>query len=171
MNRVRRSQACGARYAMSMCGEMRNVNLFDPIDLRGVHIRNRIWLPPMCQYSAPESGQWLGRPNDWHYQHYASRSLGGFGLVTVEATAVVPEGRISNHCLCLDEDADVPSFRHIARVITQHGGVPAIQLNHAGRKGQPRPGSDLLPLRSKMGDGRRSPRALSHSIRCRHLGR
>lgn len=120
---------------MSMCGEMRNVNLFDPIDLRGVHIRNRIWLPPMCQYSAPESGEWLGRPNDWHYQHYASRSLGGFGLVTVEATAVVPEGRISNHCLCLDEDADVPSFRHIARVITQHGGVPAIQLNHAGRKG------------------------------------
>ncbi|QTG74708.1 NADH:flavin oxidoreductase/NADH oxidase [Trueperella pecoris] len=123
------------------------MHLFDPIELRGKQIRNRLWLPPMCQYSAGEKGEWLGRPNDWHYQHYASRSLGGFGLVTVEATAVAPEGRISPFCLCLDDEADVPAFRHIARVINQHGALPAIQLNHAGRKastGVPWEGSHAL---------------------------
>ncbi len=114
------------------------MNLFDPIELRGLQIRNRIWLPPMCQYSAQSAGEQLGRPNDWHYQHYASRSVGGFGLVTVEATAVTPEGRISNMCLCLDDESDVPAFRHMARVITQHGAVAAIQLNHAGRKASTR---------------------------------
>ncbi|MDV6238247.1 NADH:flavin oxidoreductase/NADH oxidase [Trueperella bernardiae] len=116
------------------------MSLFDPIELRGLQVRNRIWLPPMCQYCAGESGEWLGRPNDWHYQHYASRSVGGFGLITVEATAVTPVGRISNKCLCLDDEADVPAFRHIARVIAQHGGVAAIQLNHAGRKASTRGG-------------------------------
>lgn len=68
--------------------------LFEPMTLRGLTVRNRIWLPPMDTYSAFECD---GKPTQFHYQHYVSRALGGFGMVIVEATAVCPEGRISPH--------------------------------------------------------------------------
>ena len=64
--------------------------LFDPLTLRGTTFANRIWLAPMCQYSAVD-----GVPNDWHLVHLGALASGGFGLVITEATAVVPEGRIS----------------------------------------------------------------------------
>lgn len=111
------------------------MHLFDPITIRGSQIRNRIWLPPMCQYSAAAQGPDLGRPNSWHFQHYASRALGGFGVVTVEATGITPVGRISPHCLVLNHDDDVPAFAYLAGLISEHGALPAIQLGHAGRKG------------------------------------
>lgn len=110
------------------------MHLYDPITIANLNIRNRIWLAPMCQYSAASEGDERGRPNAWHYQHYASRALGGFGLVTVEATGITAVGRISPHCLILNNDADVPAFAHLARLISEGGAVPAIQLNHAGRK-------------------------------------
>lgn len=110
------------------------MHLFDPITIRGIEIRNRIWLPPMCQYSAASDGRDLGHPNTWHFQHYASRALGGFGVVTVEATGITPEGRISPHCLVLNSADDVPAFGYLAQLISEHGALPAIQLGHAGRK-------------------------------------
>jgi len=64
--------------------------LFSPLTLRGTTFPNRAWLAPMCQYSAVD-----GSPNDWHLVHLGSRAAGGFGLLIAEATAVVPEGRIS----------------------------------------------------------------------------
>lgn len=69
-----------------------SVRLFEPMTLRGVTMRNRIWLPPMDTYSAFAQD---GLPTPFHYQHYVSRAMGGFGMIIVETTAVAPEGRIS----------------------------------------------------------------------------
>ena len=68
------------------------VQLFQPMTLRGVTMRNRIWLPPMDTYSAVARD---GKPTPFHYQHYVSRAMGGFGMIIAEATAVTADGRIS----------------------------------------------------------------------------
>lgn len=103
--------------------------LFSPFSLRDLTLANRIGVPPMCQYSAES-----GLANDWHLQHYGSRAVGGAGLIIVEATAVVPEGRISRGDLGLWEDAQVDALARIARSIEAQGSVPVVQLAHAGRK-------------------------------------
>ncbi|WP_405910093.1 MULTISPECIES: NADH:flavin oxidoreductase/NADH oxidase [unclassified Streptomyces] len=108
--------------------------LFQPFTLRDVTIPNRVWMPPMCQYSAAPEGPSTGAPNDWHFAHYAARAAGGTGLIIVEATAVSPEGRISPYDLGIWNDTQVKAFRRITRFLTSHGTVPAIQLAHAGRK-------------------------------------
>ncbi|WP_371551998.1 NADH:flavin oxidoreductase/NADH oxidase [Streptomyces sp. NBC_00554] len=108
--------------------------LFQPFTLRDVTIPNRVWMPPMCQYSAAPEGPSTGAPNDWHFAHYAARAAGGTGLIIVEATAVSPEGRISPYDLGIWNDTQVEAFRRITRFLTSHGTVPAIQLAHAGRK-------------------------------------
>ncbi|MFJ4521692.1 NADH:flavin oxidoreductase/NADH oxidase [Streptomyces sp. NPDC088810] len=108
--------------------------LFEPITLREVTIPNRVWMPPMCQYSAEPEGPLAGAPHDWHFAHYAARAAGGTGLIVVEATAVSPEGRISPYDLGLWNDTQVEAFRRITRFLTAQGTVPAVQLAHAGRK-------------------------------------
>lgn len=107
-------------------------HLFQPLTLRGLTFRNRIWLPPMDTYSAFAHD---GKPTSFHYQHYVSRALGGFGAIITEATAVSPEGRISPCDLGLWNDDQIGAWSWIAEGIRQAGAVPAIQLNHAGRKG------------------------------------
>lgn len=86
-------------------------------------------MSPMCQYSAVD-----GLPNKWHEQHYVSRAVGGVSLVIQEATAVVPEGRISYADLGIWNDAQVAAYKPIVAQIKAHGAVPGIQLAHAGRK-------------------------------------
>ncbi|MDG9706905.1 NADH:flavin oxidoreductase/NADH oxidase [Streptomyces sp. DH10] len=108
--------------------------LFEPYTLRDVTIPNRVWMPPMCQYSAAPEGPETGAPNDWHFAHYAARATGGTGLIIVEATAVSPEGRISPYDLGIWNDTQVEAFRRITRFLASQGTVPAIQLAHAGRK-------------------------------------
>ncbi|WP_189818610.1 NADH:flavin oxidoreductase/NADH oxidase [Streptomyces olivaceoviridis] len=108
--------------------------LFEPITLREVTIPNRVWMPPMCQYSADPEGPLTGAPNDWHFAHYAARAAGGTGLIVVEATAVSPEGRISPYDLGLWNDTQVEAFRRITRFLTAQGTVPAVQIGHSGRK-------------------------------------
>ncbi|MFH8341981.1 NADH:flavin oxidoreductase/NADH oxidase [Streptomyces sp. AM6-12] len=108
--------------------------LFEPVTLREVTIPNRVWMPPMCQYSAEPEGPLAGAPNDWHVAHYGARATGGTGLIVVEATAVSPEGRISPYDLGLWNDTQVEAFRRITRFLTAQGTVPAIQLGHSGRK-------------------------------------
>lgn len=103
--------------------------LFTPITLRGITLRNRIGVAPMCQYSSVD-----GYATDWHLVHLGGRAVGGAGLVIAEATAVVPEGRISPDDLGIWDDGHVDGLARIARFIREHGGVPAIQLAHAGRK-------------------------------------
>lgn len=103
--------------------------LFQPFELKDVTLRNRIAVPPMCQYMAEE-----GVPNDWHLSHYAGLARGGAGLVIVEATAVSPEGRITPNCTGLWNDAQAAAFAPIVTAIEAAGAVPGIQIGHAGRK-------------------------------------
>ncbi|MFJ8199511.1 NADH:flavin oxidoreductase/NADH oxidase [Streptomyces sp. NPDC096152] len=108
--------------------------LFEPYTLREVTIPNRIWMPPMCQYSAAPEGPSTGAPADWHFAHYAARAAGGTGLIIVEATAVSPEGRISPYDLGIWNDTQAEAFRRITRFLRSQGTVPGIQLAHSGRK-------------------------------------
>lgn len=103
--------------------------LFQPFTLKDVTLRNRISVPPMCQYSAED-----GLINDWHRVHYASLARGGAGLVIVEATAVSPEGRITPYCTGLWNDAQAEAMRPVVQAIEAAGAVPGIQIGHAGRK-------------------------------------
>ncbi len=104
-------------------------NLFDPFTLRGITLRNRIGMPPMCQYSAVD-----GLANDWHLAHYGARAAGGMGLIIVEATAVESRGRITPNDLGLWNDAQIESLARLVRFLKEHGAVPGIQIAHAGRK-------------------------------------
>lgn len=104
-------------------------DLFSAYTLKSVTLKNRIAIPPMCQYMADD-----GVVNDWHKVHYASLARGGSGLVIVEATAVAPEGRITPHCLGLWNDDQAEQLREIAAAIKAAGAVPGIQIAHAGRK-------------------------------------
>ncbi|MET7377297.1 NADH:flavin oxidoreductase/NADH oxidase [Streptomyces sp. NPDC005526] len=108
--------------------------LFEPYTLREVTIPNRIWMPPMCQYSAAPEGPSVGAPADWHFAHYAARAAGGTGLIIVEATAVSPEGRISPYDLGIWNDTQAEAFRRITGFLRSQGTVPGIQLAHSGRK-------------------------------------
>ena len=108
-----------------------SVRLFEPMTLRGVTMRNRIWLPPMDTYSAFAQD---GRPTPFHYQHYVSRAMGGFGMIIVETTAVAPEGRISPCDLGLWSDDQMEAWRWIVADAKAAGATMAVQLNHAGRK-------------------------------------
>jgi 2,4-dienoyl-CoA reductase-like NADH-dependent reductase (Old Yellow Enzyme family) len=103
--------------------------LFDPLVLRGLTLRNRVGVSPMCQYSSED-----GFANDWHLVHLGSRAVGGAGLVTTEATAVEPRGRISPEDLGLWKDEHVPALERITRFLHAHGAAAGVQLAHAGRK-------------------------------------
>lgn len=103
--------------------------LFQPYTLKDITLRNRVAVPPMCQYMATD-----GLANDWHLSHYASIARGGAALVIVEATAVSPEGRITPGCTGIWSDALAQGFAPIVKEIKKAGAVPGIQIGHAGRK-------------------------------------
>jgi 2,4-dienoyl-CoA reductase-like NADH-dependent reductase (Old Yellow Enzyme family) len=104
--------------------------LFSPIQLRGLTVKNRIFMSPMCQYSAHD-----GILNDWHRVHYGSRAVGGAGLVMIEASSVSPEGRITPYDSGIWSAQQVEALRLIIASIREQGATPGIQLAHAGRKG------------------------------------
>ena len=104
-------------------------HLFDPLKLRGVTLRNRIGISPMCQYSAHD-----GMANDWHLVHLGARAIGGAGLIIVEATGVEARGRITPQCLGLWNDAQIEPLARVTHFLREHGATPGIQLAHAGRK-------------------------------------
>ncbi|MFI9275426.1 NADH:flavin oxidoreductase/NADH oxidase [Kitasatospora sp. NPDC052896] len=108
--------------------------LFEPITLRELTIPNRVWMAPMCMYSAAGEGPETGVATDFHLTHLASRAAGGTGLVIVEATAVLPGGRISPQDLGLWNDRQQQALTRVTEAIRSYGSVPAIQLAHAGRK-------------------------------------
>ena len=150
----------------------RDAQLFAPFTLRGLTLRNRVFISPMCQYSCQD-----GYATDWHLVHLGSRAVGGAGLVMAEATAVTADGRISPHDLGIYLDSHVEPLARVARFIAGQGAVPAIQLAHAGRKasthrpwegngpltiddgGWPVIGPSAIPFAS----GYQTPRALSEA--------
>lgn len=109
---------------------MRVIMLFEPLTLRGVRLRNRIMMSPMCQYLATEEGE----ATDWHLMHYGARAAGGVGLIMVEATAVEGRGRISRHDLGLWDDRQVEGIARLVRFCQAQGARMGVQLAHAGRK-------------------------------------
>ena len=103
--------------------------LFDPLTIGNVEFANRIWVSPMCQYMAED-----GFVGQWHDVHLGSFATGGTGLIMVEATGVVPEGRISIGCPSIEDDAHAHAFKSIIDFAHGHGVKMGIQLAHAGRK-------------------------------------
>jgi 2,4-dienoyl-CoA reductase-like NADH-dependent reductase (Old Yellow Enzyme family) len=104
-------------------------HLFDILPIRGVTLPNRIAVSPMCQYSSVD-----GHASDWHFVHLASRAVGRAGLVFTEASAVLPEGRISPQDLGIWSDDHIDKLAQIVGFIHEQGSVAGVQLAHAGRK-------------------------------------
>lgn len=144
--------------------------LFEPLKIRSITFSNRIAVSPMCQYSSVD-----GFANDWHLVHLGARAIGGAGLVVTEATAVLPEGRISPDDLGIWKDDHIAGLRKLTAFIEAQGAVAGMQLAHAGRKASvssPWKGASQLdpaeggwetvapgPIPFKEGD--RAPRALT----------
>lgn len=119
-------------------------DLLSPLEIRGVTLRNRIVLSPMCQYSSKD-----GFADDWHLIHLGSRAVGGAGLVFTEASSVTAQGRISPYDLGIWDDKHVEMLTKITHFIHRMGAASGIQLAHSGRKGScraPWEGGDFLPL-------------------------
>lgn len=104
--------------------------LFSPITVRGLTLPNRAWVSPMCQYSATD-----GLPGAWHLVHLGQFATGGAGLVMTEATAVVPEGRISPQDTGIWSEAHADAWRPVVDFVHAQGTAIGMQLAHAGRKG------------------------------------
>lgn len=125
--------------------------LFTPVTYRGLTLKNRVIVAPMCQYSARH-----GFANDWHLVHLGRFALGGFSLVIAEATGVSAEGRISYGCLGLWDDAQIAPLRRITDFLHQNGTAAGIQLAHAGRKA-----SSPLPWRGAFNEREEEKAALA----------
>ena len=119
-------------------------HLFSPFSLGHLRLKNRIVIAPMCQYSAENGGA-----TDWHLIHLGHLALSGAGLLTIEATAVTPEGRISPADLGLWSDANETALKKVLTAIRKYSPIPiGIQLAHAGRKASchvPWEGGRLIP--------------------------
>jgi 2,4-dienoyl-CoA reductase-like NADH-dependent reductase (Old Yellow Enzyme family) len=107
--------------------------LFDAFEVRGVTLKNRIVMPPMCLWTSGPDGE----ATDWHLVHYGARAVGGVGLIIVEVSAVERRGRIDDidpGDLGIWNDRHVEPLARIARFCKEQGAVVAIQIGHAGRK-------------------------------------
>lgn len=125
---------------------------------KGLTLKNRVVMPPMCQYSVDAQD---GTPNDWHFVHYVSRAVGGAGLIIMEMTDVEPDGRISNRDLGLWSDEQIPAYARIVNEVHKYGAKIGIQIAHAGRKAE----DAEVPVSSSpirfQGDVYKTPRALT----------
>src|SRR5947209_16485813 len=108
-------------------------HLFDRLAIREITFANRVFVSPMCEYSSAD-----GFANDWHFVHLGSRAVGGAGLVLTEATAVLPEGRISPQDLGIWDDGHIEMLSRIVRFVNEQGSIAGMQLAHAGRKASTR---------------------------------
>ncbi|TQR19115.1 NADH:flavin oxidoreductase/NADH oxidase [Psychrobacillus vulpis] len=132
-------------------------HLFSSFKLKGMELKNRIVMPPMCQYSVVAKD---GIPNDWHFVHYVSRAVGGTGLIIVEMTDVEPDGRITDFDLGLWSDDHIPAYERIVNAVHKYGTKIGIQIAHAGRKAEdanPPVGASNIPVTEKW----KQPRALT----------
>lgn len=134
------------------------MNFLEPTKIRQTNLKNKIVMPPMCMYEA-ENGQVM----PFHIQHYGSRSLGGVGLIITEATAVSPEGRISDNDLGLWDDYFVQGQTQLVEEIHRYGAKAAVQLAHAGRKSESCASPHLAPSSIAFSDDYIHPVAMSTS--------
>lgn len=131
--------------------------LSTPFTVKSLELKNRIVMPPMCQYSVTAKD---GAPNDWHFVHYVSRAVGGAGLLIMEMTDVEPDGRITDYDLGLWSDDQIPAFRRIIDEVHKYNAKIGIQIAHAGRKAEDAEvpvGPSDIPVSPRF----KKPRALS----------
>jgi 2,4-dienoyl-CoA reductase-like NADH-dependent reductase (Old Yellow Enzyme family) len=122
-------------------------NLFTPLSIRSLTLRNRAVLSPMCQYQAVE-----GRVQDWHHAHHGRFAAGGLAAAFVEATGVTREGRITHGCTGIWEDGQIDGLKRIADLYRSFGVLPGIQIGHSGRRGSvARPWDGAAPLKTTAG--------------------
>ncbi|ASA21855.1 NADH:flavin oxidoreductase/NADH oxidase [Paenibacillus donghaensis] len=132
-------------------------DLFTPYELKGLTLKNRIVMPPMCQYAVDQED---GIPNNWHFVHYVSRAVGGTGFIIVEMTGIHPDGRITSRDTGLWDDSQIAAYRKITESVHENGAKIAIQLGHAGRKAvdaQPPVAPSAIPFDARS----QTPQALS----------
>lgn len=133
-------------------------NLFTPYTFKNLELKNRVVMPPMCQYSVDTKD---GMPNDWHNVHYISRAVGGTGLIIVEMTAIHPDGRITDNDTGIWDDSFIPAYRKIVDGVHQYGAKIGIQLGHAGRKAEDA-NPPVAPSAIRYdGDGYKTPHELT----------
>jgi NADPH2 dehydrogenase len=131
--------------------------LFDPIQIKNLNLKNRIMMSSMCQYQAEHLD---GTPTDWHLIHYSSRAIGGTGIVFFEMTNVEPRGRITDKCLGLWSEDQVPAYRRIIDVCHKYNAKVGIQIAHAGRKSVIEGGDIVGPSSIRFSDSSPLPREL-----------
>ncbi|SDL95779.1 2,4-dienoyl-CoA reductase [Paenibacillus jilunlii] len=111
-------------------------DLFTPYELQDLKLKNRVVMPPMCQYSVTDKD---GIATDWHYNHYVSRAVGGTGLIIMEMTDVEPDGRITDYDLGIWSDDHIPALARIVKACHAYGAKVGVQIAHAGRKAEDAP--------------------------------
>ncbi|WP_407406837.1 NADH:flavin oxidoreductase/NADH oxidase [Peribacillus sp.] len=131
-------------------------HLFTPYNIKNLDLKNRVVMPPMCQYSVDAED---GIPTSWHQHHYVSRAIGGTGLIIMEMTDVEPDGRITNRDLGLWSDDQVGAFTKIVDEVHQYGAKIGIQIAHAGRKAEDAE-TPVAPSAIAFDESYKTPRAL-----------
>lgn len=132
-------------------------HLFSPYSYKSLKLKNRVVMPPMCQYSVTKKD---GIATDWHYVHYVSRAIGGASLIIIEMTDVEPDGRITDNDLGLWSDEQIAPLARIVDACHQHGAKVGIQIAHAGRKAEDAE-VPVAPSAIPFDENSKTPRALS----------
>lgn len=132
-------------------------DLFSPYKIKNLELKNRVVMPPMCQYSVDQKD---GIANDWHYLHYVNRAIGGAGFIVIEMTDVEPDGRISDYDLGLWSDDQIPALAKIVEACHRYGAKVGIQIAHAGRKAEDA-AVPVAPSAIAFDEKSKTPRALS----------
>lgn len=133
------------------------LDLFSSYQIKGLDLKNRVVMPPMCQYSVTKKD---GVANDWHHTHYVSRAIGGTGLIIVEMTDVEPDGRITDYDLGLWSDEQIAPLAKIVEDVHRYGSKIGIQIAHAGRKAEDA-NPPVAPSPIAFDEGWKTPRELT----------
>ncbi|QTN00673.1 NADPH dehydrogenase [Sediminibacillus dalangtanensis] len=132
-------------------------HLFTPYKLKNLELKNRVVMPPMCQYSVTNKD---GIATDWHYIHYVSRAIGGASMIIIEMTDVEPDGRITDNDLGLWSDEQIPALKRIVDACHHHGAKVGIQIAHAGRKAEDA-AEPVAPSAIPFDENSKTPRELT----------
>lgn len=138
---------------------MKKTLLFEPYKIKGMTVKNRVAMAPMCQYSADNNGLL----KDWHRVHYLTRAIGQVGMIITEATAVEPRGRISDRDLGLWDDTAITRFSELIEQVKVHDCKIGIQIAHAGRKATIRNEPIVAPSAIPLNDQLQVPLELTES--------
>jgi len=133
------------------------MDILTPFAIKDLHLKNRIVMPPMCNFNIEKHD---GIPTDWHFTHYASRAIGGCGLIIIEMTNVEGDGRITNRCMGLWNDEQQEALARIVKVCHDFGAKVGIQIGHAGRKAEDAI-DPVAPSAIAFSEKYRTPRALT----------